>query len=99
MRQVGREIHQGILEVKHFLTKVLPCVVKSTVFHSEHDTKVGNIFESQMLISENGLLALHLFLKKLCFIGIYVRKPLSLRTVLRIAQVRPECKIYIYEFP
>lgn len=97
--QVGEEIRQRILEAQHFLTKVLPLVVKSTVFLREHNARVGNFFESQMLPSENRLLALLHFLKKLCFIGIYIRKPLSLRSILRIAQIRSKCKIHTYEFP
>ena len=69
---MGEEIRQRILEAQHFLTKVLPLVVKSTVFLREHNARVGNFFESQMLPSENRLLALLHFLKKLCFIGIYI---------------------------
>lgn len=94
-----RKIHQATVEVQHSLIIVLPSVVKSAPFHSEHNTRAGNFPQGQMLISENGLLVQHLFLKKLCFIGIYVRKPLSLDSILRNIQIRPKCKIYNYEFP
>lgn len=98
-RQVGEERRPRTLEAQHFLPKVLPGVVKSTVFLCEHNARVGNFFESQMLTSENHLLALLHFLKKLCFIGICIRKPRSLRSVLRIAQIKSKCKIHTYELP
>lgn len=66
----------------------------------EHNARVGNFFESQMLTSENRLLALLRFLKKLYFIGICIRKPRSLRSVLRNAHTqKSKCKIHTYEFP